>query len=310
MEPNNWHDGGGDSVDFALLRHFVAVVETGSFTKAAGRLNLSLSVVSRSVSRLEDTLGFALLVRTTRSLQLTSAGDALFKEAIASLGRISVAVDDARRIAMGANACLRIGICQSVSDDAPLVQRGLLAFRAIWPDVTLKLCSTISTAQPQSLRSSELDIGILRFNRSACQDLAWRVLSRSQLMVAVPVTWGLESKPLQLHDLAERPWILPDPQLSEVAHEANLAILRSAGFEPKIGGFADDRLTAQIMLGCGMGAALLHARPARVHSNDFDVIPLALPGPGSSAETIVAWAPFTTSEQMACLVRCLEEAAE
>jgi DNA-binding transcriptional LysR family regulator len=310
MEHNNWNDGRAEGLELGLLRHFVAVVESGSFTKAAARLNLSLSVASRSVSRLEDMLGFALLVRTTRSLQLTPAGEALFNETVASLGRISVAVDDARRIALGANASLRIGICQSVSDDAPLVQSGLTAFRAIWPHVILKLGSTISTAQPALLRSSGLDIGIMRFNRAACHDLEWHILSRSHMMVAVPATWRLRSKPLHLQDLADYPWILPDPQLSAVAHDATLTILRSAGFEPKIGGFADDRLTAQIMLGCGMGAALLHTRRDRVPTSDYDVIPIALPGPGSSAETIVAWAPSSTSEQIACLVRYLNEAAK
>ncbi len=58
---------------------FVQVVETGSFTATAERLNLSKAVVSKYVSRLETELGARLLYRTTRRLSLTEAGEIFFE---------------------------------------------------------------------------------------------------------------------------------------------------------------------------------------------------------------------------------------
>jgi DNA-binding transcriptional LysR family regulator len=58
---------------------FVQVVETGSFTATAERLNLSKAVVSKYVSRLESELGVRLLFRTTRRLSLTEAGEIFFE---------------------------------------------------------------------------------------------------------------------------------------------------------------------------------------------------------------------------------------
>tara|TARA_R110002051_G_scaffold54532_1_gene101959 strand:+ start:676 stop:1575 length:900 start_codon:yes stop_codon:yes gene_type:complete len=60
---------------------FAQVVESGSFTRAAGALGLSKAAVSDHVSRLEDHLGVQLLRRTTRSLSLTESGEACYRHA-------------------------------------------------------------------------------------------------------------------------------------------------------------------------------------------------------------------------------------
>ena len=61
---------------FDVIQAFVKVAETGSFSEAARRLNLSKSMISRQVSALEAELGVRLLHRTTRSLSPTEAGRA------------------------------------------------------------------------------------------------------------------------------------------------------------------------------------------------------------------------------------------
>ncbi|HCP9998385.1 TPA: LysR family transcriptional regulator [Escherichia coli] len=60
---------------FAAIPIFVAVVECGSFSSAAEKLNITKSAVSKRVTQLEDDLGIRLLNRTTRKLSLTEAGE-------------------------------------------------------------------------------------------------------------------------------------------------------------------------------------------------------------------------------------------
>src|SRR3954468_17626797 len=69
------------TMDLNHASHFVRVVDAGSFTGAARDLGASKSLVSRSVSHLEEELGVRLLYRTTRSLQLTPAGRAYYERA-------------------------------------------------------------------------------------------------------------------------------------------------------------------------------------------------------------------------------------
>jgi len=70
---------------------FAAVVREGSFTRAADKLELSASQVSKCVNRLERTLGARLLQRTTRRLRLTEAGSALYENSSSALAAIEEA---------------------------------------------------------------------------------------------------------------------------------------------------------------------------------------------------------------------------
>lgn len=65
----------------AVMRTFIAVVESGSFTGAAARLDISTALASKYVTRLETRLGVRLLTRTTRSLSLTELGRVYFEQA-------------------------------------------------------------------------------------------------------------------------------------------------------------------------------------------------------------------------------------
>ncbi|HKJ20411.1 MAG TPA: LysR family transcriptional regulator, partial [Woeseiaceae bacterium] len=76
---------------FEDLQAFVAVVETGSFTAAADRLDTAKSAVSRRVSALEERLGVQLLRRTTRVLNLTDTGQSFYEHS----SRILADLDEA-----------------------------------------------------------------------------------------------------------------------------------------------------------------------------------------------------------------------
>lgn len=78
---------------FAHIEAFVSVVETDSFSRAADRLGIAKSLVSRRVAALEQSLGVQLLHRTTRSLSLTTAGQVYFEHA----SRILAALDEAEQ---------------------------------------------------------------------------------------------------------------------------------------------------------------------------------------------------------------------
>jgi len=75
--------------DPGLLRAFVAVKETGGFTRAGQRLNLTQSAISHQIRRLEEQVGRQLLQRTTRRLTLTEDGEEFLRHA----GQILASLD-------------------------------------------------------------------------------------------------------------------------------------------------------------------------------------------------------------------------
>lgn len=73
---------------FDAMRAYVQVVESGSYTKAAQRLNLHKATVSQQIQRLEDKLGTRLLTRTTRSVAATAEGLAYYQHACSILQQV------------------------------------------------------------------------------------------------------------------------------------------------------------------------------------------------------------------------------
>lgn len=118
------------------LRAFVAVVEAGGFSRAAGRLGLAKSIVSRRVSRLEASLGGArLLARTTRGVSPTEAGAAFHARCV----RVLAELDEAREEVAGREGDLSGGlrIAAPLSFGIAHLAPALARFAAEHPRVSL-----------------------------------------------------------------------------------------------------------------------------------------------------------------------------
>src|SRR5882762_5173511 len=94
--------------NFSDMVAFVHVVEAGSLSGAARDLNLSLAVISRKLSRLEERLGVRLANRTTRTLSLTEEGAAFHARCVRILGDIDEAETEVTRGRDTATGLLRV----------------------------------------------------------------------------------------------------------------------------------------------------------------------------------------------------------
>ena len=80
------------SIELRQLRYFVAVAEELHFGRAAERLHMSQSPLSRAIRELERDLGLVLFVRTTRRVELTPAGSVLLERSRRALAEIDGAI--------------------------------------------------------------------------------------------------------------------------------------------------------------------------------------------------------------------------
>jgi DNA-binding transcriptional LysR family regulator len=85
------------SASYAGVIAFIAVVSEGSFAKAADRLGIGRSAVSRSVQKLEGQVGARLFIRTTRSNSLTREGEIFFENCKPGVERITQALASCAR---------------------------------------------------------------------------------------------------------------------------------------------------------------------------------------------------------------------
>lgn len=90
------------------LAYFAAVVETRSFTAAAQRLGTTKAVVSQQVSRLEEEIGTSLLIRTTRNVQPTEAGQSFYSRCVIILREAGDAFDAVAAGALAPSGMMRI----------------------------------------------------------------------------------------------------------------------------------------------------------------------------------------------------------
>jgi DNA-binding transcriptional LysR family regulator len=119
------------------LRAFVQVVDSGGFSRAAQRLDVGKSVVSRRVGQLERDLGTQLLQRTTRTLSLTTQGQGLYERAV----RILADLDEAEQAVVEASGALRgqLRVAAPLSFGMHHLDDALNGFLADHPGIDLDL---------------------------------------------------------------------------------------------------------------------------------------------------------------------------
>ncbi|OCX56638.1 hypothetical protein BFP70_19690 [Thioclava sp. SK-1] len=119
------------------LESFQVVAEELSFTRAAARLNISTSALSQTVRRLEARLGFRLLVRSTRSVALTPAGERMFTAVCDGLGTIRHEIDALSSQSDTASGALRI--TASDYDALQILEPALRDFLPTYPGISIEV---------------------------------------------------------------------------------------------------------------------------------------------------------------------------
>jgi len=118
---------------------FMQVVREGSFTAAAQRLGLAQSGISRSVRELEERLGVQLLVRTTRRLSLTHAGEQLYRTLESGFDALDMGLATLANYRQSLSGTVRINASQHAIDKVLLPK--LAIFKQHYPDIRLELIS-------------------------------------------------------------------------------------------------------------------------------------------------------------------------
>ncbi|MCL8026209.1 LysR family transcriptional regulator [Nocardioides bruguierae] len=147
-------------MELRQLRYFLAVADHLSFTRAARELGVAQSALSTQVARLEREVGAALLLRTSRSVRLTQAGETLRLRARSILGQVADAREELAEMGGGRRGVLRLGLTQTATRTTDVL--GMLGrFHAAHPDVEIRTVADPSPVMAAAVAAGDLDAAVV-----------------------------------------------------------------------------------------------------------------------------------------------------
>jgi LysR family transcriptional regulator, benzoate and cis,cis-muconate-responsive activator of ben and cat genes len=177
-------------MELRQLRSFIAVADDGVISRAAQRLHLTQSALSRQIKALEEDLGVTLLERSAHSVKLTQEGEVLLKEGRGVLERADAAVTKVR--AAGKAVLLRVGYAPTLT--AGILPLAISAFTQKHPRVRVELLDLSSTEMRTGLDQGSLDVVMTVKPAKLDEAIHWESLLQEAWCVAMSPNHPLNAK--------------------------------------------------------------------------------------------------------------------
>ena len=217
------------------VRHLHAVIvlaEERNFTRAADRLHITQSTLSKQITEIEQQHRFHLFTRNNKkNVQLTEVGRIFAEEARSALLHIDRAVQLGRAALDGSDSILTVG--HSPDTDQAWVSAILAIRLPLYPKLRIQLISEFSSELVRSVIAGELNLALVTAPPENSQITA-AAFAETHLYAALPQTHAAAQKELiALQDLARDEWILFARRVHPVIHDAILDAARREGITPK-----------------------------------------------------------------------------
>src|SRR5471032_395184 len=243
-------------IETRLLQQFIAVAEELHFHRAAIRLHMAQPPLSQAINRLEEKLGFVLLVRDKREVRLTAAGHAFLQGAYQTLQALNQGTEYAREVSRGLAGKLTVTALSIVGYGSLL--NTFRQFKTTFPKVQLVIKEIPSLHQAQAIAAGEADIAFMRTLPIASSFLTSRLLLTEDILLALPIDHpkGVD-KDVDLRHFAEDDFVFTPQALGSGYHQQLIALCEAAGFYPRVAQEAAQLHTLIGLVAGGFGVALV-----------------------------------------------------
>ena len=233
-------------MNFHEIKNFLTLAELLHFGRASQVCNLSPSALTRSIQRIEESVGQPLFLRDNRTVTLTTAGEKFRNYATRTLSEWESFRDD---INDDGNIGGLISIYASVTAVYSLLPELLESYRGTYPDVHLELRTGSAEASVEQVLSGEIDISIAALPDQQLKGVEFLPLIETDLVFVGPRSQSPNKKPL---DLANTPLVIPR---SGLARRRLDQWLRKNDIHPNINTevSGNEGILAMVRLGCGVG---------------------------------------------------------
>jgi DNA-binding transcriptional LysR family regulator len=282
---------------------FLVALEEGSLNRAAARMRLSQSALSRQMQNLETEIGGPLLERTTSGVRATAAGHALAASLPAVLTQVDAALAEARRLARGQLAILRVGYLGSATQ--PFLNPSLAALRRSHPEVKVKLLDLSPGEQIAALRKGEIDLAVTgQEGGLASHEFFTRKLAVMDVVAVLPNDHPLaRRRSLPLSALQGERFVSAPEEDLPGRDRWVLQLCRRAGFRPR---FMQTGESINEMFSLVSGEGMVALAPGYLRSLSIaGVATVPLSDPGATWDFLIVWQRGRTSDSLQALLKAL-----
>lgn len=282
---------------------FLVALEEGSLNRAATRLRMSQSALSRQMQNLETAIGGPLLERTTSGVRATAAGHALAASLPGVLAQIDSALAEARRLARGQSDLLRVGYLGSATQT--FLNPSLAVLRRSHPGVKVKLLDLSPGEQIAALRKGEIDLAVTgQEGALAAREFYTRKLATMNVVAVLPDDHPLaRKKSIPLSALqGERFLSAPEEDLPGRDRWV-MQLCRRAGFRPR---FMQQGQSINEMFSLVSGEGMVALAPGYLQSlSAAGVAMVPLSDPGATWDFLIVWQRGRTTDSLQALLKAL-----
>ncbi|MFI1967067.1 LysR family transcriptional regulator [Streptomyces pathocidini] len=276
LDPESW-----PALLAPRLAQFAGVARQEHVTRAAHRLAVPQSTLSRAMVRLEHDLGVALFARHGRTLSLTPAGRTFLGSVERALAEVERAAESVRADTDPATGKIAFGFLHTLGSET--VPGLLRAFRADHPRIRFQLVQNYGEAMIERMRAGGLDLCLTSPVPDA-PDLVTRRLDEQRLRLVVPDDHRLATrKRVRLAEAATELFVTLEPGYG--LRRITDALCAEAGFTPRIAFEGEEAETLRGLVAAGLGVALLPPPPVPRPG----VAELTVTAPRAVREIGVAW---------------------
>lgn len=262
-------------IELRQLQYFLVVADELHFGRAARRLHITQSPLSRQIQLLEYALQFQLFTRTNRSVQLTPAGHAFRVEARHLLAQAENAVSVARRHSQGQAGVLKMGF--TAGSSYRHLPRMLENASSALKDVEIVLEEMVTVQQVEALKSNQIDFGLGRQppNHQQTEGIC---IAREALRLAVPSAHRLARKAsVALASLQSEPIITFSPKDGFYFYALIDSIFRRNNMQPTYVQHVSQIHSILALVSAGLGVALVPETAEALHFENVRFKKLDMP---------------------------------
>tara|TARA_B110000908_G_scaffold94764_1_gene112301 strand:+ start:1091 stop:1981 length:891 start_codon:yes stop_codon:yes gene_type:complete len=233
------------------IKNFLILADKLHFGRASQACNLSPSALTRSIQRIEESIGQTLFLRDNRTVSLTPAGEKFRSYAVSAIRNWETFCED---INDDGTVTGSLSIYASVTAVYSLLPDLLEAYRTTYPDVQLELRTGSAEESIQQVLDGEIDLSVAALPDQQHSRLAFMPLTQTNLVFVAPRNANTKDVPMLKDklDLTRAPLVLPRSGLSRrrldqwlKKHHTTPNIITEVS--------GNEGILAMVRMGCGIG---------------------------------------------------------